>query len=121
MMSKCISSHGEYSEHEPSVVTFVCARCWVFDEDAALAEIGRLRTELAAADDYRDMVVAANRNLMRTNGALAAKLEQVRAWDRWRDARLFGDEGTPYSNGVRDAHRAICRLLDAAPEPESGE
>ncbi|HWV45855.1 MAG TPA: hypothetical protein VN039_07525, partial [Nitrospira sp.] len=46
----------------------------------------------------------------------AAASARVRQWDRWRDARLFGDEGTPYSNGARDAHKAIVAILDASPE-----
>lgn len=37
-MSKCISSHGEYSEHEPREdEPFGCALCGAFDEAAAVA------------------------------------------------------------------------------------
>ena len=38
-MSKCISSHGEYSEHETDA-GYCCQRCFAFDEDAALARLG---------------------------------------------------------------------------------
>ena len=52
-MSTCISWHGEYSEHEhgPGGIEdeFTCARCGVFDELAALAEIERLRCEVKTA------------------------------------------------------------------------
>jgi len=50
-MSKCISSEGEYSEHDRAndEPEFVCGRCLVFDEDAAIAEIQRLR-DAAKAD-----------------------------------------------------------------------
>lgn len=43
-MSVCVSSHGEYSAHEPGEETarFVCQLCRVFDEDAALARIAEL-------------------------------------------------------------------------------
>jgi len=42
-MSKCISGEGEYSDHElAEQPRFVCARCFVFDEDAALARVREL-------------------------------------------------------------------------------
>ena len=41
-MSSCISSHGEYSEHEITTAPFTCDWCGVFDEAAAMAEIDRL-------------------------------------------------------------------------------
>ena len=49
-MSVCISRDGEFSEHETPVspsaaeMRFICARCFVFDDAAALAA-------LAAAED----------------------------------------------------------------------
>jgi hypothetical protein len=46
-MSACISSEGEYSDHEISAeFEFVCNRCFSFDEDAAVAEVRRLRALL---------------------------------------------------------------------------
>jgi hypothetical protein len=45
-MSTCISMRGEYSEHEYDAVgdhRFVCRRCWVFDEEAALQHIDKLQ------------------------------------------------------------------------------
>lgn len=59
-MSKCISSHGEYSDHEfgGDAPEFVCRYCWVFDEDAALKELVKLRATVTAvrkvADSWRD-------------------------------------------------------------------
>lgn len=49
-MSKCISRHGEYSEHTVGEgdSEFTCQWCWSFDEDAALAVIKDLRAALAA-------------------------------------------------------------------------
>lgn len=55
-MSKCISRHGEYSEHEPLGVDhpiygdqplgrFVCSRCWALDEDAAGAALDAAEAE----------------------------------------------------------------------------
>ena len=39
-MSKCISSEGEYSDHElAEQPRFLCARCFAFDEDAALTAL----------------------------------------------------------------------------------
>ena len=57
-MSKCISSHGEYSEHEPGPHPFVCAWCGVFDEDAAVAEVERLRTEMAELNEWQNGVAS---------------------------------------------------------------
>ena len=45
-MSSCISSHGEYSEHEITTTLFTCDRCGVFDEAAAMAEIDRLNATI---------------------------------------------------------------------------
>lgn len=56
-MSKCISSHGEYSEHEFAKDDcvprdrFICAWCFVFDEDAALDEIDSLRVKIARVEE----------------------------------------------------------------------
>src|SRR6185312_14302890 len=55
-MSKCISRHGEYSEHQFDngaglADEFTCVRCWVLDEDAIHTEIDRLRAEVKR---YRD-------------------------------------------------------------------
>ena len=48
-MSTCISREGEYSEHElAEKPEFMCSRCFAFDEDAAVAEVARLRALLAA-------------------------------------------------------------------------
>lgn len=43
-VSKCISSHGEYSEHEPGE-NFTCQWCWVFDEAGALERIAELEAD----------------------------------------------------------------------------
>jgi hypothetical protein len=57
-VSKCISSGGEYSEHEmtpavaPGLPPFSCVRCWAFDEDTALAALDRAR-EVAVALEQR--------------------------------------------------------------------
>ena len=44
-MSSCISSHGEYSEHEITTM-FTCDLCGVFDEAAAMDEIDRLNATI---------------------------------------------------------------------------
>lgn len=47
-MSACISSHGEYSEHEhgdEGRARFVCQLCGVFDEEAALQRIADLENQ----------------------------------------------------------------------------
>lgn len=45
-MSKCISSEGEYSDHElAEQPRFMCARCFAFDEDAALAALDEAERE----------------------------------------------------------------------------
>ncbi len=49
-MSKCISSEGEYSDHElAEQPRFMCARCFVFDEDAALAALDEAADEIEKA------------------------------------------------------------------------
>lgn len=42
-MSKCISTHGEYSDHTPGDEEFVCGFCFVLDEDAIRAELAKTR------------------------------------------------------------------------------
>src|SRR5690606_16495416 len=46
-MSACISSHGEYSAHEPDD-EFVCRLCGELDERSLRAELARLRSTLPA-------------------------------------------------------------------------
>ena len=50
-MSSCISSHGEYSEHEITTTPFTCDWCGVFDEAAAMAEIDRLNATIQRVRD----------------------------------------------------------------------
>lgn len=45
-MSACISSHGEYSEHTVTSTPFTCDWCGVFEQDAAVAEIRRLKADV---------------------------------------------------------------------------
>lgn len=53
-MSKCISSEGEYSDHElAEQPRFMCARCFAFDEDAALTA---LKTAEATLERLREVV-----------------------------------------------------------------
>lgn len=48
-MSKCISSEGKYSDHElAEQPRFMCARCFAFDEDAALAALERAEAIVSA-------------------------------------------------------------------------
>lgn len=52
-MSTCISLHGEYSEHVlpgTKFSEFDCDRCYAFAEDAALAEVERLRAKVARVE-----------------------------------------------------------------------
>lgn len=44
-MSKCISRHGEYGDHENDA-KFTCQRCFAFDEAAALARVADLEAEV---------------------------------------------------------------------------
>jgi hypothetical protein len=75
------AGHGEPSEVEDLRTVIASAH-----------EVERLRTELAEAraeaEDYRGKVVAANRNLMRTNGALAARAADNLAHSRLLEARV---------------------------------
>ena len=60
VMSKCISPRGEYGEHTYEGETlgsgFICALCFVYDEEAADAEIARLGEQVlrAGAEALRD-------------------------------------------------------------------
>lgn len=54
-MSSCISSHGEYSDHQ-SDAGYCCQRCFAFDEDAALARIRELEAEVAGIKRRDDEV-----------------------------------------------------------------
>lgn len=50
-MSACISREGEYSNHTRSATPFICGRCYVFDEDAALATLARVERLTFMDDD----------------------------------------------------------------------
>jgi hypothetical protein len=58
-MSKCISRHGEYSEHILDA-DFTCTLCFAFDEDAVLAAlnaaVGLLADAREALDTYADRI-----------------------------------------------------------------
>lgn len=89
-MSKCISRHGEYSEHEfgGDAPEFTCNLCSVFDEDAALAEVAKLRQWKAEASPVilglQDLGKALGVRLgTRITGEAAA--EQARALKAERD------------------------------------
>ena len=59
-MSKCISSHGEYSEHDlTGAERFICQRCWALDEDAIMAALAASEAELLTLREQRDKVLAA--------------------------------------------------------------
>jgi hypothetical protein len=93
-MSKCISSEGEYSEHELGTdePEFVCARCFVFNEDAAVAEIARLRAVLASREAESEWEYAFRDDGghvwpfgMRDEeeGTTLAEIEEIRREDWW--------------------------------------
>lgn len=48
-MSTCISTHGEYGDHEPEGDTFTCVRCGAEDWAEAMAHIARLAERLDLA------------------------------------------------------------------------
>ena len=54
-MSTCISEHGEYSDHTLDD-SYVCSRCHVLDEDAAIEELKRLRQERAEFDAWAEQL-----------------------------------------------------------------
>ena len=95
-MSRCISSHGEYSEHtfpHPKAAArgedrFTCTLCGDFDESAAM---GALRTAEAIAEAAREYV-------------------------RTRRAHL--DHG-PLLSARKAAHDALIAAVDAEREAQS--
>ena len=106
-MSKCISRHGEYSEHTfggDEVPEFTCSYCWVFDEDAALAEIARLRAAIVVRPP-KIARLSAERDRYRSAWKSAATRAGIAA-DRAEKAE------------ARGAERA---LLEAADEVEEAE
>lgn len=52
-MSKCISQHGEYSEHEPGE-NFACTLCGALDEDALVARVREAEAEVVKITANRD-------------------------------------------------------------------
>ena len=50
-MSSCISSHGEYSEHEITTTLFTCDRCGSEDTEAMRHEIDRLNATIQRVRD----------------------------------------------------------------------
>lgn len=90
-MSACISTQGEYSEHETTPGEYTCVRCFVLDES-------RLRTDLDQA--------------LGVVGAVKALA------DRWEShARSFT---SPVDLRVRQDWEHIVRSLRAVLEPVSG-
>lgn len=118
-MSACISSHGEYSSHTPSDEPFVCSRCAVFDEDAAMKEITALRESLdlwgklyreavgvpapehqkrrmdQVAEQWEQAVAEASRLRAEIEAAdgqrRATEARFLRLRDRWRECRDLAD------------------------------
>lgn len=62
-MSVCISHEGEFGEHlaTDEAEPFTCQRCFAFDEDAATAEIARLRAALGRVTALADLYDEAGR------------------------------------------------------------
>lgn len=48
-MSVCISSRGEYSNHDPDE-NYRCKNCGVLDEEVVIEELKRLRKELSETE-----------------------------------------------------------------------
>lgn len=108
-MSRCISLHGEYSDHEftPEQGEFICARCDVLDEDAALAEIERLRQWKAEALP----VLAGLQELGNALGVpLGARITGPEAAER---ARELMAERDALAAGAVDADHAVALEREA--------
>lgn len=58
-MSKCISAHGEFSEHEIGETPFMCEWCGEFDTDSAVQRIYNLEAENRKLTAKIDAVKAA--------------------------------------------------------------
>lgn len=80
-MSACVSSHGEYSAHDPygpndlAGPPFECAKCHLFDEDAALRRIAEL--EDAAGEHVQAIVSAVVQTLREAAGWLGRGEEPI--------------------------------------------
>jgi hypothetical protein len=61
-VSKCISWHGEYSEHELDA-DYICTLCFVLDEEALIEELHRLREKLATGVAANNAGRASDRSL----------------------------------------------------------
>lgn len=82
-MSKCISSHGEYSEHEVKE-GFSCEWCGVFDERAALDRIEALEAERDRAEKLHQVALVTGAlhavSLEDRAEKAEAALARVKAW-----------------------------------------
>ena len=78
-MSKCISRHGEYSEHEFGSDPFTCDLCGACVEDEALAELDRLRAENERLTNKLELTRDTLRRRTRSHQALViARLQCAR-------------------------------------------
>jgi|SRR5690606_22146278 len=76
-MSACISTHGEYSAHEPDD-EFVCRLCGELDERALRAELARLRSTLPSVEDVaRQQVADLRRSFSRAVERTAKRIERM--------------------------------------------
>lgn len=90
-MSTCISSHGEFGEHEPNMDHY-CVRCWTLDGEGLLASRNRLWDALDAADRV----------------------------GLWLEAQVAGrdDSGSEFDKGVL---AAVCAYRDAIDKALDGD
>lgn len=128
-MSKCISMHGEYSEHELDR-DFICARCNALDEDALIADRDAALARAERADGWIDELAQAagfgpiaavaqhqrDRGLdgdheARLNGKRVARLKAIVMEEaEWRSQILFefqerAERAEAQVQAVRDLHR----------------
>lgn len=101
-MSTCISSHGEFSEHELgstglAAERFVCSLCHVLDEAAALDEVDRLTQLEASRKEWGQQQYDRAKQAEAERDDLRARLAAVEAladlWESLSDrAPYLGDD-----------------------------
>lgn len=84
-MSKCISRHGEFSEHTLDA-NHVCTLCLVLDEDALIEELRQARESVASLTAENERLRADGDGMLEANVRLRDERDAARAEVEYRKA-----------------------------------
>lgn len=115
-MSKCVSSHGEYHEHETSELPFVCGWCFAFDESAAVARIAELEAEVGRLRHAHDLIRTVSASRLDVQWCVQSMVDAAKTADGSRVAELEAEVARLRALTEAQAERGAAQRqqLDAA-------